>query len=387
MDKWCGIKIALARTDDGEIYYLVDTEDFNFIPVVKNYLDLIAARAPGSISPNTSYTYCYHLRYFFTFLKQKNLDYHKATYEDLVSFRLWLKNPYRFHGNVSALPGVNDLSEKTINAIIDRVSSLYRWLKDSGQIPENPVKYRLVIISQKRRERELLTHVRRSTIVEKNILKSREPKKRIKIIKDSDFRKILSVVKTLRDKVILLLLKEGGLRKGELLGIKLEDIDFGGSGIWVRFRDDNSNKARAKGGYGRDRFVDLSPALMTLIDDYISTEWLRADPREDFLFVVQNDRVHPDHNGSPLSNSALMSMFNFYSKKTGIHINPHMLRHTHATDLVRSYLRAGEPVNWEFIKERLGHRDVSTTINMYIHLTREDYKKEYRKVAQRRKYE
>jgi len=52
---------------------------------------------------------------------------------------------------------------------------------------------------------------------------------------------------------------------------------------------------------------------------------------------------------------------------------------------VRSYLCAEEPVNWEFIKERLGHRDVTTTINMYIHLTREDYKKEYRKITRRRK--
>lgn len=178
MDKWCGIKIVLARTDDGEVYYLIDTEDFSFIPVVKHYIDLIVARAPGSISPNTTHTYCYQLRYFFAFLKQRNLDYHQVTYEDLVSFRLWLKNPYRFYGNISALPGVNDLNEKTINAIIDRVSSLYKWLKDSGQIPENPVKYRRVRISQERKKRELLAHVRRSTFVEKNILKSREPKRK-----------------------------------------------------------------------------------------------------------------------------------------------------------------------------------------------------------------
>lgn len=246
MDKWGGLKVALARTDIGEIYYLVDTSDFSFIPVVKSYLDLIAARAPRSISPNTSYTYCYHLRYYFAYLKQRGLDYNHVTYEDLVSFRLWLKNPYRFHVNVSALPGVNDLSEKTINAIIDRVSSLYRWLKDSSQIAENPVKYKLVKVSRERRERELLTHVRRSTDVEKNILKSREPKKRVKIIEETDFRKMLAAVKTLRDKLILLLLKEGGLRKGELLGLKLEDIDFGGSGVWVRFRGDNSNKARQR---------------------------------------------------------------------------------------------------------------------------------------------
>jgi hypothetical protein len=46
VDKWGGLKIALARTDVGEIYYLVDTNDFSFIPVVKSYLGLIDREVP-----------------------------------------------------------------------------------------------------------------------------------------------------------------------------------------------------------------------------------------------------------------------------------------------------------------------------------------------------
>ena len=385
MDHWNGIEIVLARTEQGEAYYLVDVdEDYSFIPDVKSYLDLLQARAGRSLSPNTSRTYCYHLRYFFSFLKQRNLGHLEVTYDDLVDFRLWLKNPYRFHGKVSALPGLSNLSESTINAAIDRVSSFYRWLKQSAKISDSPVKFRTVHVSQARRERELLTHTRRSASVEKNILKSREPKRKIKTVTDKEFKKLLSSVQALRDKLILLLLKDGGLRKGELLGIRLEDIEFGESGIWIRFRDNNSNKARAKGGCGRDRFVDLPADLMALIDKYIATEWLDADPKEDFLFIVQNDRANSVNNGKALTNNALMSLLNYHSKKNNISVNPHMLRHTHATDLVRSYINAGEPVNWEFIKERLGHQDVSTTINMYIHLTRDDYKKEYRRLAQKK---
>lgn len=388
MDHWNGIEIVLARTEQGEAYYLVDVDDdYSFIPDVKSYLDLLHARARHFLSPNTSRTYCYHLRYFFSFLKQRNMDHLEITYDDLVDFRLWLKNPYRFYDNVSALPGLSSLSENTINAAIDRVSSFYWWLKKSGKIAESPVKYQTVRISQARRERELLTHTRRSASVEKNILKSKELKRKVKTVTDKEFKKLLSSVQTIRDKLILLLLKEGGLRKGELLGIKLEDIEFGGSGIWIRFRDDNSNKARAKGGYGRDRFVDLPADLMALIDQYIATEWLDADPKEDFLFIVQNDRANPINNGKPFTNNALMSFLNYHSNKTNISVNPHMLRHTHATELVRSYTKAGEPVNWEFIKERLGHQDVSTTINMYIHLTRDDYKKEYRRLAQKKGWE
>ncbi|MEY2194850.1 hypothetical protein AB7942_19245 [Neobacillus sp. BF23-41] len=74
-------------------------------------------------------------------------------------------------------------------------------------------------------------------------------------------KRYLDAVNLLRDKIILLILKEGGLRSGELLGNKLEDIDYGEQGIWVRFRPNNENDSRAKAGYGRDRFVHLPPDL------------------------------------------------------------------------------------------------------------------------------
>jgi integrase/recombinase XerD len=42
------------------------------------------------------------------------------------------------------------------------------------------------------------------------------------------------------------MLKEGGFRLGELLGMHLEDLDFGKQGVHVRFRPDNENGARAR---------------------------------------------------------------------------------------------------------------------------------------------
>jgi len=54
-----------------------------------------------------------------------------------------------------------------------------------------------------------------------------------------------------------------------------------------------------------------------------------------------------------------------------------MLRHTHATELVRSYLQAEQAVDWKYIQERLGHVSVVTTMEIYTHLTDEDRKKAY----------
>lgn len=55
----------------------------------------------------------------------------------LTNFKLRLKNPYRFYENVEMLDYEyvdDDLKVSTVNAIVDRVSSLFLWLKASGRI-------------------------------------------------------------------------------------------------------------------------------------------------------------------------------------------------------------------------------------------------------------
>ena len=218
----------------------------------------------------------------------------------------------------------------------------------------------------------------------KNTLKSKIPQVIPKTISEKDFKKYLGVVNLLRDKIILLTLKEGGLRSGELLGVKLEDIDYGEQGIHIRFRPDNENGSRAKAGYGRDRFVHLPPDLIVLIDRYISSDWVNSDPITDFLFVVVNSN-NPVDNGKPMKKSTLTSILNHYNKKTGIKLNTHKLRHTHVTELAREYISKGEPINWKFIQERIGHKDVATTMGTYAHLNAEDHKKEYQRMSEYRK--
>ena len=79
------------------------------------------------------------------------------------------------------------------------------------------------------------------------------------------------------------------------------------------------------------------------------------------------------------------NMFQHYSKKSGVLLHPHVLRHTHATALVRSYLQDGEPVDWKFVQERLGHASVVTTMQTYTHLTNEDRKYAYERYQQKRR--
>ena len=388
--KWYEIiRIVKAQTDLGLMYYLVD-DNYDFINLVKEYMNMIQARAERQVSPNTVKSYCYQLWYFIVFLRIKDLDILDLDGKPdiLAQFKLWLKNPYRFYENIEVLnydiefDYIEDsLSVTTINGIISRVSSLYLWLKASNKIKENPVIYRSVMVSQSMRDKDMLAHTRHSRTIQVNTLKSKVPKTIPKTVEQKDFKKFLDSVNLLRDKIILLCLKEGGFRSNELLGIHLEDIDFAEEGLWVRFRADNSNGSRAKAGYGRDRFVHLPTDLMTLIDRYISSEWLESNADNDFLFVVVNSNTS-SNNGSAMTKSTLDSMFKYYSKKTQIKIHPHMLRHTHATELAREYISKGEPINWKYISERLGHSNVTTTMEIYAHLRPEDYKKEYHRLQE-----
>lgn len=389
-DKWYEIiRIVKARTDLGLMYYLVD-DNYDFITLVKEYLNMIQARAEREVSPNTVKSYCYQLWYFIVFLRIRDLDILDLDGKPdiLAQFKLWLKNPYRFYENIEVLnydiefDYIEDsLSVTTINGIISRVSSLYLWLKASNKIKENPVVYRSVMVSQSMRDKDMLAHTRHNRTIQVNTLISKVPKTIPKTVEQKAFKKFLDSVNLLRDKIILLCLKEGGFRSNELLGIHLEDIDFAEEGLWVKFRADNTNGSRAKAGYGRDRFVHLPTDLMALIDRYISSEWLESNADNDFLFVVVNSNT-PSDNGKSMTKSTLDSMFKYYSKKTGIKIHPHMLRHTHATELAREYISKGEQINWEYISKRLGHSTVTTTMEIYAHLRPEDYKKEYKRLQE-----
>ena len=125
-----------------------------------------------------------------------------------------------------------------------------------------------------------------------------------------------------RDRLICFMLKEGGFRLGELLGMHLDDLEFGNHGGHVRFRPDNENGARAKAGYGRDRFVHLPDDVLGLLDVYLTEVWIEANPGTDHLWIVLKSRARgrdgKSRYGTALSLAAVENMFRHYSKKSGV---------------------------------------------------------------------
>ncbi len=369
-------KIVAADTPDrGLMWFLVDAH-LDFVHEAKLFLDWKAATGHA---PATIKAYCSRLLWFYRFLAHQQLLIEEVTAAHLTEFVVWLQHPARTYPHKDPVTGAQPLAASSINLIVQEVADLYRFLVRRGLVAQSPVVYIAGSRGKWAIERDLLAHTRRRLHTQRMEMRVKEPVRRPATISEQEFQTFVNTISTarspyadpsgFRDRLICLMLKEGGFRLGELLGMRLSDLDFGKQGVHVRFRADNENGARAKAGYGRDRFVHLPPSLLGLLDLYLTEVWIG---REQHTY------------GTALNAAAVESMFQHYSKRSGIRLHPHQLRHAHATDLVRSYLREGQSVDWKFIQERLGHASVVTTMETYVHLEREDHQLAYHTFVTRR---
>ena len=353
------VRVVWASSEAGKRLYLVD-EACDFVLPVKQYLDYLAALEK---SPHTLENRCRHLCHYFTFLEQAGLLWHQATPDDLVQFVQWLRNPLRQVGTVP-LQGTSPLSERSVNTVITSVSSFYRYQIQRGAILTSPVLYEQ-ISNRFSGFKPFLVHTSRGRVA-RRLVKLKEPKKRIKTVSDADFEVFLASIDNLQFRCIVLLMREGGLRVGEVLGLFIQDLEFHRNGLWIRRRHGLENGALAKSlSEGEERFIDLSPALMALLDHLLMQHTFETD----HLFVVlkptARDKWGSATYGHPLSRDAVKGLFRYYSQKSGIFIHAHLLRHTHATELIKA--------GWDasYVQKRLGHAQVQTTINTYVHLDEE----------------
>jgi integrase len=168
---------------------------------------------------------------------------------------------------------------------------------------------------------------------------------------------IAAVCDRLRDRFLLTLLSECGLRIGEALGLRHSDIDAAAGLVSVVPRQ-NSNRARAKGGGGRQ--VPVPARVIRLDADYLHAEYVDLD--SDYVFV----NLWSGPIGSPMTYSSVYDLVCRIRERTGIAFGPHTFRHTYATELLRRKV----PV--EVVQHLLGHTSIATTTDAYAHLTIED---------------
>ncbi len=221
--------VAADVPDRGRMYYLVD-DKCDFIPDVKEFLDWKAAtnRAPATMK-----AYCSRLLWYYRFLAQQNLSVLEVTPADLTEFVIWLCNPYRDMAAVSAIHQASPLTASSVNLMLQVVGAFYRFLTRRGKISESPVRYVDVPRGKWLTERDLLAHTRRGrAVVQRMELKLKEPDRRPPTVSEQDFQTFIESIHIgkdpnsdptgFRDRLLCLMLKEGGFRIGEVLGMRME---------------------------------------------------------------------------------------------------------------------------------------------------------------------
>lgn len=169
-----------------------------------------------------------------------------------------------------------------------------------------------------------------------------------------------------RDKIIFNMLFFLGLRKGELLSLKFNEINFDKKTVSIL-----STAVRNKGGIGitppktihSNRTIVMDNHLCELLQDYYKKLYeLYGEVVKDYFIVGDGTKM--------LSFSALQRRLDKYQKKTDLpKITLHGFRHSHATMLLEltNDLKA--------VSERLGHESVEVTANVYCHVTSEQNKR------------
>lgn len=167
----------------------------------------------------------------------------------------------------------------------------------------------------------------------------------------------ITTIKGYRDRTILELLYATGIRRSELINLKLEDFDLENGTLHIR-----------EGKGNKDRVVPLGKGLCELLKHY------QAFVREKLLTSFSDASAFFLGRRGRLSDTYLRMMLLFYKEKIGIEkrVYPHAFRHACATHMLNN----GAPIRC--VQELLGHERVDTTM-VYTHVTINDLKKAHKK--------
>ena len=285
-----------------------------------------------------------HIDCFLLYLEaEKNLSEHTIVmYQHYLScFNSWI---------IGNLPAGFQIGE--INQDIIRQYRLF--LNQKGNLGKNTQMYYIIGL------RSFFRYLNRRNITNiqvDQIELGKVSERKIRFLSQDQLKSLLSApdIKTLtgiRDKAILELLFSTGLRVSELVSLNKTDIDF------------TNGEFSILGKGNKIRLVFLSQQASTYLQLYLSR---RSDDKP-CLFVPVRGRI------DRLSVRTIQRLVNYYAGKINLPftISPHILRHSFATDLLRS------GADLRSVQEMLGHASISTT-QIYTHVTNPQLKQVYKK--------
>lgn len=155
-----------------------------------------------------------------------------------------------------------------------------------------------------------------------------------------------------RDRTILEVLYSSGVRRQEVVNLRVEDVDLDGGLLMVR-----------EGKFSKDRVVPIGEQACNLLRSYL------AGIRPDWIGAKKTRHLFLNRFGNPMHPMAVWQIVHKAKLKAGLDkpVSPHALRHSCATHMVQN----GAPLR--HVQELLGHNFIETT-QIYTQLTIADLK-------------
>lgn len=173
------------------------------------------------------------------------------------------------------------------------------------------------------------------------------------------------------------LILQTGLRTGEMIGLKWEDIDFRKRTISVnrtmefRYGDQEFRigEPKSKAGYRTIPMTQTAYDILKAKEKERHTIKVLDFRYKDFVFI--------NRKGMPTKNSTYDSAIYKIVDKAGIpRFSMHTLRHTFATRAIEAGMKP------KTLQEILGHANIGVTMNLYVHITEDEKEKEIKKFEQ-----
>jgi integrase/recombinase XerD len=313
-------------------------------------------RFNSEASPHTLKGYAHDLKHFFTFLGEQQLEWRYVTLADLGSFTAWLRRPAPNVLSLSGAPSARATS--SVSRAQTAVFSFYEFHRLQGVGLAHQLD---AYMGGRGSSYKPFLHGIAATKQRGRPAKLAVPKRVPQALTPVQLAQIITAQTRLRDRLLFALLGLCGLRIGQALGLRHEDLQPWKRAIELVPRTDNANGARGKGSTGT---VPVLPEVMKLYLLYMDHEYGLLD--SDYVFV----NLWGGAIGAPMKYSAVDKIVARTERRVGFAFTPHDLRHTFVTTLRR------HRVPLEVVSRLVTHKSITTTADIYSHLDAEDLRRE-----------
>jgi len=269
-------------------------------------------------SEYTIENYCSDIIQYLDYLASEGINFKKIEYSDLRFYLMYLKEE-------------KNENNSSIDRKLSALRGFYKFLA-TEKITDNNA---FSLVTGLKKEKKLPRYFEYNELEE--------------LFKVPDLRTALGQ----RDRLILEMLYATGLRVGELVSVKVSDIDLGSRVILV------------VGKGNKERRVTYGDYCHDALKLYLSDGYLKLNKNvSDYLFL--------NNNGEVITERGIRYVLDQVIKKTSLNksISPHVLRHSFATHLLN------EGCDLLTVQKLLGHESISAT-QIYTHVTTERLKEVY----------